>query len=949
MKKLFLGSLLLLLSLSMFAQHSIQAMVFDAKNGLPLELGAVRLLSAVDSSMVQGAQTDQNGSFMLSKVKPGKYTLLVTMVGYKDYRQNITLDSKNLILKNIQLHEDAHLLGEVEVKGNAAQLVVKGDTTEYNATAFKTQQNAVVEDLLKKMPGVEVSSDGKITVNGQEIKKIRVDGKKFFDGDIEMATKNLPAEMIEKVQVYDNKSDMAKLTGFEDNDTERIINLTTKSNRKHGVFGTVTGGGGSDLGNDDNKFRYDGNAFINIMDNNKQTAITGGGNNTNTSRSGRGRAGMGNPSGGITETQNLGINNNTIVNPKLTIGGDASLNHSDNISNTQTEKTSFIKDTKYNNADSTYSKRENYSANMRLEVEWKPDTLNTILIQPNISYNRSFNEGNSNYTFLTDSVLTSSGGSTNHGKSNSLSANINVIYNHKFTSKKGRNLTTNIQTGLSQSNGESWNISSKSSAGIPTNIDQYINSHNNSYNSSLRLSYVEPLWNVRNLLEASLSARTNNNESEKNQYNKDVLGTYMVNDTAFTKDNTYSNTFKTRFYSETAELNYRYVAKEYNLMLGAKAEPSQTEYTRHYANGLARDTTYGVFNVSPTGRFQYNFGKKKFARIDYRGQTNQPSIGQMQPVKNNSNLMNEVVGNPNLNPEFNHNLRLFYSAFNDSTFSSFNVMLNAQTTKDALVTNSIYDKTGKQYSQTLNATDQPYSVFMNIMFNTPLIQKRLHFNTSTSLSLNRRIGYSKKGLDSVSVDNMALGDLSDTRQYSASEALSLTYTTDVLELGTRGSFRYSNAYNTLSNLIQQTYDWTVSGNFVVHLPYSTNIASDINYSTMQGYAGFDKNQLIWNASIDKSFFNNKGVLALKVFDILHQQLNVRQSIGDNYIQYTRFNTITSYFLLSFSYKINDFKGNRRPGNRSDFERFGPPDGGGDRPRRDRSGDGGGGGFGRPQF
>jgi hypothetical protein len=590
---------------------------------------------------------------------------------------------------------------------------------------------------------------------------------------------------------------------------------------------------------------------------------------------------------------------------------------------TETDKDSYLKDATYTNHSNNNSLIENYSANLRLEIEWKPDTLNTFLLQPNIGYNRSNSASTSSFTYLTGADTTSMGNSWNRGDGSSLNANINLIYNHKFTSKKGRNLTANLQSGISQSDGESWNISTKTSSGVPTNINQYINNSTNSSNGSLRLSYVEPLWNVRNLLETSLSARTTSNDSEKDQYNKDANGTYFARDTAYIKDIDYSNTFKNRFYSETMELNYRYVAKEYNLMLGAKAEPSQTEYTRHYANGLARDTTYGVFNLSPTGRFQYNFGKKKFARVDYRGQTNQPSISQMQPVKNNSNLMNEVAGNPNLNPEFNHNMRLFYSSFNDSTFSSFNIMFNAQTTKDALVTNSIYDKTGKQYSQTLNATDLPYSVFTNIMFNTPLIKKSLHFNTNTSLSLNRRIGYSKKGLDSVNVDNLALGDLSDTRQYNASEALALTFTTDVLELGSRGSFRYSNTSNTLSNITQQTYDWTVSGNFVAHLPYTVNIASDINFSTMQGYAGFDKNQLIWNASIDKSFFNNKGVLALKVFDILHQQLNIRQSIGDNYIQYSRFNTITSYFLLSFSYKINEFKGANNSGDRRPFERFGP--------------------------
>jgi len=252
----------LLLSLSAFAQKSIQAMVFDGKNDLPIEMGAVRLLHSPDSAFVQGVQTDLKGGFMINKVKPGNYILKITMVGYTDYYQNLTMTNRDLILKSIHLKENAHLLGEVQVTGDAAQMVMKGDTTEYNATAFKTPQNAVVEDLLKRLPGVEVGTDGKITVNGQAITKIRVNGKKFFNDDVEMATKNIPAELVDKVQVLDQKSDMALLTGFEDNDTEHIINLTFKPNRKKGTFGNITGGAGLDLNND---VRYDGNMFLNMM------------------------------------------------------------------------------------------------------------------------------------------------------------------------------------------------------------------------------------------------------------------------------------------------------------------------------------------------------------------------------------------------------------------------------------------------------------------------------------------------------------------------------------------------------------------------------------------------------------------------------------------------------------------------------------------------------------
>jgi hypothetical protein len=382
----------------------------------------------------------------------------------------------------------------------------------------------------------------------------------------------------------------------------------------------------------------------------------------------------------------------------------------------------------------------------------------------------------------------------------------------------------------------------------------------------------------------------------------------------------------------------------YNLMFGMKAEPSQTYSYRLYENGTTNYTPNEVINFAPTARVQFNFTKKKFARLDYRGQTEQPSISQLQPVKNNSNLMNVTIGNPNLNPSFNQSLRMMYSGFNDSTFSSFNAYIYGSINKDALVANSIYDATGKQYSQTVNATEAPYNINGNIMFNTPLVQKRLHFNTSTSFGLDQRYGYSARGLNAQSFnsDSLPLGTLSKTLRYNAGEMLSLTYTADVVEIGLRGSFRYSNTVNNLKSGTSITKDWSGGGNLMVHLPYNINIGSDLNYTTYNGYGSAPQNQLIWNATIDKTVFKNAGVLSLKVVDILHQQLNIRQTIGDNYIQYSTFNTVPTYFLLSFTYKINKFKGNSDPTERRpDFERFRPD---GERPQHDHgSGNGSGGG------
>lgn len=941
---------LIIISIGVFAQKSVQSTVFDANNGMPLEMVTVRLLKAADSTLVQGAQTNGNGWFSLPKIKPGKYVLVVSSVGYTDHRQNLTMGSKDVILKSIQMNENVLALKELEVRGTAAQMVVKGDTLEYNATAFKVQENAVVEDLLKKLPGLEITSEGKITVNGEEIKKIRVDGKKFFDGDLEMATKNLPAEMIEKIQVLEQKSEMAQLTGFEDENTERIINLTTKSNRRKGVFGNIVGGAGYDR---EDLLRYDGNANINFMDGDSQTSIVAGVNNINTSRSGRGRGSWG-ANNGITETQNIGLNNNAIVNDKFKIGGDASFNHSNNLSETNRTKESYLRESVFNDSTYTLDNGDSYEANLRLEAEWKPDSLTTLIFQPYINYNFGNSTLFKDYVYMQDMDTTSYGDARTADDNTALSAGLRLIYSRKFPSKPGRTLTANVNSGFSESESNTFNFSHKYSA-LTTVINQYTNNSSNRLSLGARISFVEPLWNNKNMLETVLDFNTNKQSSIKDQWaSTDPNAFFNRNPEGYTSFvDEYSNNFSNRFYKETVEFNYKYTEKEYNLTLGLKGEPSQTFSKTIYGNGDERNVTNKVFNFAPNGRFQYNFGKKNFMRLDYRGITDQPSIRDMQPVKNNSNQMQETIGNPSLNPAFSNYFRMMYSKFNDKTFSSFNTWVSVRFVKDQLVSNRIYDSTGKQYIQTVNSGEVPLTLNANVMFNTPIIQKRLHFNTSTSGGFESDYGYTAKGLnpEAIDPDDFTLGDLSSTREYSGNQMLSLTFTHDVIELGVRGNIRYSNSFNNLSNKTIETYQWSGRGNVVIRLPYDITLNSDIAYSDRWGFSNFDQNEILWNASIDKSMFKNKGVLSLRWVDVLQQQLNIRQTVGDNSMTFTKYNTLTSYFILSFSYKIRQFGGAKfdRDSKMPDG-RFGPgvrPDGA---PHIHTDGDGGGsyrGGSGRP--
>jgi len=918
----FLLFLLTTVSLSSFAQHSIQGKVLDKQNEGYIEMATIRLLNEKDSTLVQGCLTDDKGSFILNKVKDGNYILSTSFLGYNRSFRNVAVAGKPIILKNILLEENTKL-NEVEVRGMTAQVAVKGDTIEYNAAAFKTAENAVVEDLLKKLPGVEVDASGNIKVNGVSITQVRVDGKKFFTGDVQMATKNLPVDMVEKVQVLDQKSDIAKLTGFEDDNTERIINLTIKANRKKGVFGNAAVGGGADM---DKKFRYDDNTFVNVMNGDAQTAIVGGANNTNTQRSGRGRGGMsggGGMNSGITTTQNIGINNNTEVSKMLKIGGDGTFNHTSNFSETSSERESWLSGSSFDNKDSTTSNRDNNEANMRLELEWTPDSVNTLIVQPNINYTKSTNSSADNFTYyskagasstidfadFTDNDRISWGDTNSSSTSDGINSGLNLIFNHKSKVKQGRTIMLNVGGTLNNTTSDGQNYSKKITADSTSIIDQHTKNTSDSYSSNVRLSFVEPLWNLKNLLQTTVSMNVNTRSSDKYQYNKDGNGVYNV------IDSTYSNTFNNDFYDEAVELDFRHQETDYNYMFGMKVEPSQTYSTTNYLNGDVLKRNNNVVNMSPSATFRYNFGKRKFARLEYRGRTSQPSVDQMQPVKNNNNLMNETMGNPSLNPSFNQNLNLMYSSFNADRFSSFNATISGSITQNALVTNSIYDVTGKQWSQTVNSAKAPFNASTSIMFNTPLVKNRLQFSTQTQISYGQVFGYSKRLSDSSnytpsSTANLILGDLSKTISESASESLSLTFTTDIIEIGARGSLRYSNTQNNLNNNNnQETWDWTSTGNVNLHLPYSVNISNDLSYTTRTGYSGYDKNELVWNASIDKSMFKNKGTLALKVYDILQQKQNISASIGDNYRQISHYNALTSYFTLSFTYRISRFGNN----------------------------------------
>ena len=925
MKRILSFMLLLIVTTAIMAQHTLSGTILSKTDNTPIDMATVRLFThhGTDSTLVQGAQTYQDGLFILNNVRAGKYRLIVSSVGFNEHSQWVEMKNANLDVPTIRLTEQVQHLAEVSVQGKAAEMTVKGDTIEYNTAAYQVSENANVEELLKKMNGVEVDKEGKVTINGEEIKAVRIDGKKFFGDDVQTATKNIPAEMIDKIQVIDEKSEMAKLTGFEDDDTERIINLSLKKNRKKGLFGNYSGALGADMVADNgmwfdydnqffnNDFRYAANIFTNILLGESQTTIVGSANNTNEIRSGRGRGFWGGQNAGITRAENIGVNTNIDLTNKiekkdekteLLLGGDASFNHSNNDTRTISQRDSYSEEATYIDKDSTNKLSQSWDAQMRLEMEYQIDSLNKLILRPQISYTNSTSAQTNDYTYDRDSIRINDGYQHQNSLQEEIKASMRATYNHKFA-KPGRSLTMRANFNFTNTKGKTdtyaWDNLLNQAL-----VDQNTLSGNNALSYSLRTSFVEPIYKKNHLLEMLLSFSGNNRHSVKNQYSMDsITGDYQY-------DSIFSNELSNNMYTEQLELNYRWVSEKIDLTAGARVLATQTHSQTYYGGLLARDTLYNRFNWAPNMNFKYKFGRKEFARVIYRGTSRHPSITQMEPVRNNSDAMNETVGNLGLQPAFNHNIFAMYSRFNQEKFSSIMTGLRANITQDALVNNTIYDQTGKRYMQTVNADMVPWNIGADFMSNTPFYNKMFQFHSRTAISYNQRVAYVLREQDAdaiaqmIASNTLPLGDASKTGNFRMSSDLTLRFTHKIVDIGIKNTNIYSLTHNSLNKKnISHIGDWIISGDVTFHLPKSWNIATDIAYTSRHGYEGLDDvNELIWNFSVDKTWTNS--TLTLKIYDLLNDKKNIVQTVNETSVSYQKFNTLPTYFMLTYTYKLN---------------------------------------------
>ena len=947
----------MLFGLSAFAQGSftVKLKLVDAKTSDPVSFATASLTVKGEATAAKYVLTDAEGAASLTKVKKGTYLLKAELMGYKSHEQELVVD-KNIDLGDIKMSEDVEVLDAASVSAVGNPIVVKKDTIEYTASSFKTSDNDMLEELLKKLPGVEVEADGSITANGETITKITIDGKTFFLDDPQLASKNIPAKLVEKVKVVEKKSDQALFTGIDDGEEETVIDLSLKPGMMEGWFGNLMAGGGHDVpgaGSDMNDWRYQGAAMVGRFTESSQISIILNGNNTNNrgfndmsgsmmqgmraGGMGRGMGGWGRGNGIATSWMG-GPNAFDLFDGDMELAGNYMHNGTIRDVIEESSRITYLDDGSrfLNNQNGTSRTRsQGHRFGMRLEHKFSENT--SILFEPQVNFGKgSFSE------FSDFQTLTERGAirdSTNTGETSNLGDNNNwrtsgfLLFRQRL-GKPGRTISINFRYSFSNNEldglNQSWTKAKEEGKDTLTIIDQLYKQNSLSQSLSGRIVYTEPI--TKHLFfEVNYQYGWNRNISNKNTYNgnesqlndnKDIVqnGYDMEN-----PDPIYSNEILNRSINQRAGLNLSWQKEKFRAQLGVSANPTDTynETTGHEAYHSK------VVNWSPQAMLNYEFNDNSHIRFFYFGRSAQPSTSQLLPVPDNSNPLSISLGNPNLDPYFNHNVRGMFGYTNKETFTSVHTRFGASLVENAITNAQWYDPAGVQYSIPVNGPGTG-SADMRVMVNSPFGTSGFSIFSMTFGRYNQSTSYIGKGslesekyydADNASFDyglfnkdfpDLGASDLFVTNKIqtmSFTQRLRLTYRNDFVELTLGGRTRMSKSWYTMENSnLNATWNNQVDGSMNWTIPGGINLIADVDYNWYDGYTTRQEDEVILNAEITKLLFKDKFTLALKAYDILGQSKNLSVTDASNYHQETRNNTLGRYIILSITYRFGNFGG-----------------------------------------
>ncbi len=898
--------------------------------------GATTVLMTLPDSVISSfVFSDKEGAFNLKGIKPGNYLLQITYVGYLNYYKSLTIRSDVLLDPLVMLSKNSSI-NEVVIEGERTPIILKKDTIEYNAEAFKVQPNATVEDLLKRLPGVEVESDGTVKAQGETVERVLVDGKEFFGTDPKMATKNLPADAIDKVQVFDRLSDMAQFTGIDDGDREKTINLELKEDSKQGYFGTVTGGYGTDD-------RYNGKASINKFTKKTQLSFLGMANNinqqgftfedyvgflggvSNLRRGGRG-------GGGFSGGNNTGVNINEDLSNGFvkTSAGGLNLNHTFN-KNTKLNISYFLNSVRrdidkditrqnflesgtfsYDEVSNSFNENLNHRINMRFEH--KIDSTQELILTANAGLTDGESESISNSTTRNvEGVIENEGDNDLSTNAERYNFSSNLTY-RKRLNDEGRNLVTSVSiSGNDNDRDNEISTFNRFFEGTTlSRIDSTVQNqfqNNKQFSYNLRLSYTEPLGD-RKYLEFNASHRAFENEVDRGVF--DIVG--QNGNLVEVANDQLSNAYESDYIYQQGGLNFRLVRNKLNFSTGLSAQRSHLDGEIFAINGNPNVNTSidnDFFFLLPSMQLRLNFASSRNLFIQYRTNVNEPSIEQLQPIVDNSDPLNIYVGNPELRPEYTHRLTSRFLSFSQFTFTSFFAYVDISYTDNSIVNATSVDSLFRVTTTPVNV-DNAYRILNFASFSTPIRKLGIDIRLNYNVTYNRGIQFIN--LEETDFDRIATGGgvRIDNRKK------------DVIDIAVGGNLNHSlTTYSNPESPDQSFFNQRYFGELNINLGQKWRIGSEINYTIYQGDAFGEAEKIpIWEASLSRYIFEgNRGEIQLTAFDLLNKNRGINQTSDLNYIEEERITSLGRYVMLSFTYNLSRLGANPAalpPGRRQFF-------------------------------
>lgn len=898
-------------------KSTVQGVVIDTAARQVLAYTTVSVVQAKDSTLVAFVRADSTGKFKFPSLDPGKYLLSASYVGYVPVWKPIELKAaQNLDLGQLILTDLLHA-GNITVHARRAPVVMNGDTVEFNTENFKTQPNAVVEDMLKRLPGMTVDNDGTVRVNGERINRVLVNGKEFFTGDPKLATKNLNADDIDKVQVFDKKSDRSEFTGVDDGQTEKAINLKMKKDRNTSLFGKVTAGAGT-------RDRYDGQTNVNQFNGDKQLSLLGMANNTNRQgfsindvmnfsgdmtrmmRSGGGNiniriggggddnglpvTGLGQNQQGVARTMAGGINFNNNWNKKIDLNSSGILSDIQLQTNRNTNRQNLLPGNSFNYASNSNSFRNSKQQRWNAAIDYNIDSFNSIKFTPQVTLQQNDNRTYTSYLSENSNAIKLNDGYSDvstHSEAINLAGT--ALYRKRFA-KKGRTLSATVSMGYNNStqSGDQRTRNTFYSGGVAAK-DSLTNQTNNregvTRNLGTNLVYTEPIGK-RALIEMNAFYSNNTGESKRNAYDfNGGSGKYDRFNTVL------SNDFKSAYVNSGGGFAFRSNQPKLNYSLGANLQSAVLNSTNNTNGNTIRQT---FTDLLPSMSMQYRIQSTKSLTLNYNTSTSQPSNQQLQPVFDVSDPLNTYTGNPNLKRSYNQSVNLHYASTNPFTQRSLFGLIAANLTNQAIVNSDQILPNGSRVSMPVNANGVMF-VFANVNAGFPLKKLKSRIDLGLSSNYNRNISFVNNARNEIS-------------NRSISPSLNYNFSLEgKIDIQASSRISISKASYTLqpqlnSNYLQQNYGIEMTN----YLPGGLVMNHNFNYSITSGRAdGFNTKVPFWNASLAKGFLKNKRAeLKFSVYDLLNKNIGVNRSANQNYLEDTRYNVLQRYFLLSFTFSLN---------------------------------------------